>query len=232
MRQGGEQMVKLTYLGHACFILSNGRESLIFDPYINGNPGAGDLDPQNIEVNYVLVSHAHADHLGDAVEICQHNNAILISTFEVGNLCRSQGVSRIHTGHIGGRANFPFGYLRFTPALHGAGVAGGLACGFYVNFHQRGIYFAGDTGLFSDMRLLGQLEDIDYALLPIGDNYTMGPADARLAVEMLNPKVVIPMHYNTFELIRQDPYQFKAEVEARGKVRVEVMAPGDELELE
>lgn len=224
-------MVKLLYLGHSCFILSEGQESLIIDPYINGNPGAGDMDPQNITVDYVLVSHAHGDHLGDAVEICQRNNAVLISTFEVGNLCRSQGVSRIHTGHIGGRANFPFGYLRFTPALHGAGVAGGMACGFYINFHQKGIYFAGDTGLFSDMGLLGKLEEIDYALLPIGDNYTMGPADAALAVEMLKAKVVIPMHYNTHDLIRQDPLLFKAQVEANGASRVEVMKPGEELEL-
>jgi len=225
-------MVKLIYLGHSCFILSNDQESLIFDPHINGNPGAGDLDPQNINVNYVLVSHAHGDHLGDAVEICQHNNAVLVSTFEVGNLCRSQGVSRIHTGHIGGRVNFPFGYLRFAPALHGAGVAGGLACGFYVNFHQKGIYFAGDTGLFSDMKLLGELEEIDYALLPIGDNYTMGPSDAAIAVDFLKPKVVIPMHYNTFELIRQDPHLFKAQVEAKGQSRVEVMDPGMELVLD
>ncbi|HPZ22896.1 MAG TPA: metal-dependent hydrolase, partial [Bacillota bacterium] len=136
-----------------------------------------------------------------------------------------------HTGHIGGRANFPFGYLRFTPALHGAGVAGGLACGFYLNFHQTGIYFAGDTGLFSDMALLAKLENIDYALLPIGDNYTMGPSDAVLAVEMLRPRVVIPMHYNTNELIIQDPHLFKAAVEAKGLSRVEVMEPGQELEL-
>ncbi len=225
-------MVTLSYLGHSCFILSSKQDSLIFDPHINGNPGAGELDPQSIKVDYVLVSHAHADHLGDAVEICQQNNAVLVSTFEVGNLCRSQGVSRIHTGHIGGRVNFPFGYLRFTPALHGAGVAGGLACGFYVNFHRTGIYFAGDTGLFSDMKLLAQLEDINYALLPIGDNYTMGPADAALAVEMLRPRVVIPMHYNTFELICQDPLQFKDQVEAQGHARVMVMDPGDQVELE
>lgn len=224
-------MTKLLYLGHSCFILSNGGDRLIFDPYINGNPGAGDFTPLSLGVNYVLVSHAHGDHLGDAVEICQHNNAILISTFEVGNLCRSQGVSRIHTGHIGGRANFSFGYLRFTPALHGAGVAGGLACGFYLNFHQVGIYFAGDTGLFSDMALLAQLEHIDYALVPIGDNYTMGPSDAVQAVEMLQPRVVIPMHYNTNELIIQDPHIFKADVEAKGFSRVEVMEPGQELEL-
>ena len=224
-------MVKLLYLGHSCFILTNGQESLIFDPYINGNTGAGDVDPQKVAVDYVLVSHAHADHLGDAVEICQQTNATLISTFEVGNLCRSQGVSRIHTGHIGGRVNFPFGYLRFTPALHGAGVAGGMACGFYVNFHQKGIYFAGDTGLFSDMELLGRLEEIDYALLPIGDNYTMGPADAAIAVEMLKPKIVVPMHYNTFDLIRQDPQLFKAAVEEKGSSLVEVMDPGAELIL-
>ena len=224
-------MTKLLYLGHSCFVLSNGGDSVIFDPYINGNPGAGEHTPLSLKVNYVLVSHAHGDHLGDAVEICRHNNAVLVSTFEVGNLCRSQGVSRIHTGHIGGRANFPFGYLRFTPALHGAGVAGGLACGFYLNFHQTGIYFAGDTGLFSDMALLAKLENIDYALLPIGDNYTMGPSDAVLAVEMLRPRVVIPMHYNTNELIIQDPHLFKDDVEAKGLSRVEVMEPGQELEL-
>lgn len=225
-------MTTLHYLGHSCFLLSKGEDSLIFDPYINGNPGAGDRDPSSISVGYVLVSHAHGDHLGDAVEICQANNAVLVSTFEVGNYCRSQGVSRIHTGHVGGRANFPFGYLRFTPALHGAGVAGGLACGFYLNFHQTGLYFAGDTGLFSDLGLLAKLEQIDYALLPIGDNYTMGPADAALAAEMLKARVVIPMHYNTYDLIAQDPDLFKANVEAAGYSRVEVMKPGEKLILD
>ncbi len=224
-------MVKLVYLGHSCFILSHQQDSIIFDPYINGNAGAGKIAPADVNVDYVLVSHAHADHLGDAVEICQHSNAVLVSTFEVGNLCRSQGVSRIHTGHVGGRVNFPFGYLRFTPALHGSGVPGGLACGFYLNYHQVGIYFAGDTGLFSDMKLLGQLEDIDCALLPIGDNYTMGPADAEMAVQMLRPRVVVPMHYNTFEQIAQDPVLFKENVETNGLARVEVMAPGQELEI-
>lgn len=224
-------MIRLIYLGHSCFILTNGQETLILDPYINGNPGVGDLTPESIQADYVLVSHAHADHLGDAVDICTRNDAVLISTYEVGNLCRSQGVTRFHTGHVGGRGNFPFGYLRFTPALHGAGVAGGLACGFYLNYHRVGIYFAGDTALFSDMALLGKLEKIDYALLPIGDNYTMGPADAALAVEMLKPKVVVPMHYNTFELIRQDPHLFKAAVEERGLAAVEVLEPGQHLEL-
>lgn len=224
-------MAKLYYLGHSCFILSHEQDSVIFDPYINGNAGAGDLNPENIKVDYVLVSHAHADHLGDAVEICQKSNAVLVSTFEVGNLCRGKGVSRIHTGHVGGRVNFPFGYLRYTPALHGAGVAGGLACGFYLNYHQIGIYFAGDTGLFSDMKLLAELEDIDYALLPIGDNYTMGPADAEIAVDFIRPRVVVPMHYNTFEQIRQDPMRFKQAVEDKGLARVEVMAPGQELDL-
>lgn len=224
-------MARLVYLGHSCFLLRQDKETIIFDPYLNGNPGAAGWDPSQIEVDYVLVSHAHGDHLGDAVEICQNNNAVLVTTFEVGNYCRSQGVSRIHTGHVGGRSNFPFGYLRFTPALHGSGIAGGLACGFYLNFHRLGIYFAGDTGLFSDMALLAQLEQIDYALLPIGDNYTMGPSDAAVAVEMLKPRVVIPMHYNTNELIAQDPYLFKSNVEAGGVSQVLVMEPGQELVL-
>ena len=224
-------MAKLVYLGHSCFILTGDGDSLILDPYINGNPGAEGREPSSVSVDYVLVSHAHGDHLGDAVEICEHSNAVLVSTFEVGNFCRSQGVTRIHTGHIGGRVNFPFGYLRFTPALHGSGVAGGLACGFYLNFHQVGVYFAGDTGLFLDMELLARLEQIDYALLPIGDNYTMGPADALLAVEMLKPRIVVPMHYNTNELIAQDPYLFKTNVEARGLSKVEIMNPGQELAL-
>lgn len=224
-------MVKLIYLGHSCFILSHEQDSIIFDPYINGNAGAGNISPADVQVDYVLVSHAHADHLGDAVEICQNSNAVLVSTFEVGNLCRSKGVSRIHTGHVGGRVNFPFGYLRFTPALHGSGVAGGLACGFYLNYHQVGIYFAGDTALFSDMKLLGQLEEIDYALLPIGDNYTMGPADAEMAVEFLQPQVVVPMHYNTFEQIVQDPRDFKKTIEKKGLAKVAIMAPGQEMDI-
>ena len=222
-------MAQLRYYGHSCFQLLQNGTSLLFDPFFSNNP-LNTVNPDTIACNYILVSHAHADHLGDTVPIAQRTGATVISSAEIAHLCEQQDC-KAHAMHIGGKHDFEFGTVRITPAFHGAGVPGGHACGFIVHFFGTIVYFAGDTSLFSDMELLGRLEKIDYALLPIGDNYTMGPADAVEAVGMLKPRIVIPIHYNTWPLIAQSPEKFKAAVEARFPTLVQILPPGGTLAL-
>ncbi|MCX7780516.1 MAG: metal-dependent hydrolase [Negativicutes bacterium] len=217
--------VSLIYYGHAVFALEKGDTTLIFDPYLSGNPWKV-AAAEEIDTDYILVSHAHQDHLGDTVAIAKRTGAMVVTTAELARMLKEQGVA-VHPMGIGGKRAFDFGYVRVTPALHGSGIPGGEACGFVVSFFGVKVYFAGDTGLFGDMALLGQLEKIDYALLPIGDNYTMGAEDAVLAVGMLKPKMVIPMHYNTNPLIKQSPEEFKQAVEKKLGIPVMVMQPGE-----
>ena len=221
-------MVTFKYIHHACFILENGQDAIIFDPFLDGNPG--NIKPQDIKVSHVFVSHNHGDHLGSAYEIAKNNNATFVSTAEVSGAATAAGVKAISM-HLGGTKKLPFGKIRITPAFHGSGIAGGHACGFIVDFYGSHIYFAGDTCVFGDMALLPKLEKIDYAILPIGDNFTMGPEDAKMAVELLGVKKVIPVHYNTWPIIAQDPQKFKKAVEDAGLAQVFVVAPGESLEL-
>lgn len=222
-------MTSLKFLGHACFQLTHDNVSILFDPFITDNPFKV-AQLQDIQCNYILVSHGHFDHLGDAIELAKQNNATIISTAEIAGLCGKEGC-QTHAMHIGGKHTFDFGYVRITPAFHGAGVEGGHACGFIVNFFGRIIYFAGDTSLFGDMALLGRLEKIDYALLPIGDNFTMGPSDAVEAAAMLKPQTVIPMHYNTWPVIAQSPLEYKNTIEDRLNIPVNIVNPGETINL-
>ncbi len=222
-------MITLKFHGHACFQLTYNHISLLFDPFFTGNPKAA-ITPDEINCNYILTSHGHDDHLGDTISIAKRTGATVIATAEIAKLCNDQGCAT-HAMHIGGKHAFDFGYVRITLAFHGSGVPGGHACGFIVNFFGKTIYFAGDTGIFGDMSLLGRLENIDYALLPIGDNYTMGPSDAAEAANLLKTGNVIPMHYNTWPLIAQDPTAFKKDVEDRFKIPVHIVNPGEEITL-
>ena len=222
-------MPKLKYLGHACFLLHDGKNALIIDPFLTGNPVAATTADQ-INCQYILVSHGHEDHLGDAVSIAKRTGATIISTAEIARACGEKG-AEVHAMHLGGKHSFDFGYVRITPAFHGAGIPGGHACGFIINFYGKIVYHAGDTAIFGDMALLGRLEAIDVALLPIGDNFTMGPSDAAEAANLLQPKRVIPMHYNTWPLIAQSPENFKLDVETRFKIPVQILKPGDTFTL-
>jgi L-ascorbate metabolism protein UlaG (beta-lactamase superfamily) len=222
-------MTCLKFLGHACFQLTHEKTSIIFDPFLTNNP-FNIAQPQDIQCNYIFVSHGHSDHLGDTIQLAKQNDATVIATAEIAGLCEKQGC-KTHAMHIGGKHTFDFGYVRITPAFHGSGVEGGHACGFIVNFFGRIIYFAGDTSLFGDMALLGRLEKIDYALLPIGDNYTMGPSDAVEAAALLKPKIVIPMHYNTWPVIAQSPLEYKQAVEQQLSIPVQIVNPGETLTI-
>jgi L-ascorbate metabolism protein UlaG (beta-lactamase superfamily) len=222
--------MKVTFLGHACFLFEDSGTTIMTDPFLSGNPQAA-ARPAEVSPQYILVSHAHNDHLGDAVDIATRAGSIIISTAEVGRMCDEKGAKTVGM-HIGGKRQFDFGFVRVAPAFHGSGVAGGHACGFIFSLGGKIAYFAGDTGLFGDMELLGHLEKIDLALLPIGDNYTMGMDDAVIAVGFLKPKVAVPMHYSTWPHIKADPLEWKKKVEAAvPSTEVMVVGPGQSIEI-
>lgn len=223
-------MATLTYYGHACFSLNDGTHTLLFDPFLTGNPQAA-IPASDLHADYVLLTHGHSDHLGDAIPIARRCNATIIAPFELAKYCERRGAA-VHDMGIGGSYKFPFGRVKLTQAVHGSALVTddrieylGNPCGFLVRFAERTIYNTGDTGLFGDMALIGRLYKPDIAVLPIGDNYTMGIADAVEAVRMIKPKVAIPVHYNTFPVIMQDPQEFVKQV---GKsARCVVLKPGD-----
>ena len=222
-----------TWFGHATLGLETGGFKLLIDPYFSGNPSVK-IKANQVEADYILVTHGHGDHIGDTVEIAKRCSALVISNAEISSWLRKQGV-KTHAQHIGGGYQHPFGYLKLTTALHGSslpdGSNGGNPAGFLLTTNEnKKIYMAGDTGLFGDMKLIGE-EGLDLAVIPIGDNYTMGPADALRAVKLLNPKAVIPIHFNTFDLIRQDPQAWAERVEAETDTKVHLMQPGDTYPL-
>lgn len=220
--------MKINFIGHACFMIEEGNHSLIIDPFISGNPMAK-VNVDELKPTHILISHAHGDHLGDTVELAKKTKAKVYTTNELGGELRDEGVDAI-SGHIGGKVKTEFGSIKYFQAFHGSGLSGGFACGFVIDIGGKKIYHAGDTGLTKDMELLGD-EDIDLAMLPIGDFYTMGPEDAVKAVKMIKPKYVIPMHYNTFPPIQQDPDAFARSVTEETKTKAIVLKPGDVFEL-
>lgn len=220
---------KLTWYGHAALGLETDGHKLIVDPFLNGNPAAS-ISPDAVEADFILISHGHGDHVGDSVAIAQRTKALVISVNEIAVWFGNKGLEA-HGQHIGGGFKYPFGYLKLTLALHGSelpdGSSGGNPCGFLLTTNDgKKIYLAQDTGLFGDMKLIGE-EGIDLALLPIGDNFTMGPEDALRAVKLVRPKVVIPIHYNTFDLIAQDADAWAERVTQETDTKAVVLKPGE-----
>ncbi len=223
-------MLKITFLGHACFLLDDGSTKILTDPFLSGNPLAA-AGPEDVEADYIFVSHGHGDHVGDTEAIARRCGSIVGGPVEMtGALFGKKGIDTI-PGNIGGRTELPFGSVKLVPAIHGSGVPGALACGFVFEIGGKKVYFAGDTALTKDMELLSE-EDIDAALLPIGDVYTMGPEDAAKAAWMIRPKLVIPMHYGTFPIIEQTADSFCMFMQQRAAgIPVRVLSPGESLEL-
>ncbi|MCK6559194.1 metal-dependent hydrolase [candidate division KSB1 bacterium] len=223
--------MKLVFLGHSCFLLETGTHRLLLDPFLTGNPVAA-VKAEEVACDFILISHGHGDHVGDAVAIARRTGALIIANHEIATFCGRQGVPS-HGMSIGGSHGFPFGRVKLTIAHHGSGYETdngflylGSPAGFLLSAEDQVVYHAGDTGLFLDMQLIGQMNAIDVALLPIGDNYTMGVADAAKAVAFLQPRIAIPMHYNTFPVIAADPREFADRV-AGTKTRVVILKPGE-----
>jgi len=217
-------LLTYNYYGHACFQLDDGTTKLLFDPFLTGNPLAT-ISEKDVQADYVLVTHAHGDHIGDASSIVVRTGAKCIGIPEImefGNPDETIGMN------LGGTVKLPFGFVRMVPALHSSGIGGGVACGFVVGIGGKVVYFAGDTALFSDMKLIGARDKIDYAILPIGGHYTMDPVDAAKAVELLGAANAIPLHYNTWPVIKQNPEDF---VKAVKGAKVHVVKPGESIEL-
>jgi L-ascorbate metabolism protein UlaG (beta-lactamase superfamily) len=225
---------KVTWLGHASFALGIDQHKILIDPFLSDNPASA-ATPDDVEADFIIVSHGHFDHIGDTVPIAKRTGALVISNFEIGNWLREQGVENVHQQHIGGGYIYPFGYLKLTIAHHGSGLPdgsyGGSPAGLLITLQDgKKIYFACDTALFYGMKLIGE-EGIDLAVLPIGDNFTMGPDDALRAVKLVEPRVVIPVHYDTWDLIAQDPAAWAKRVEAETDATCVVISPGESYEL-
>ncbi|MBT8378619.1 MAG: metal-dependent hydrolase [Ignavibacteria bacterium] len=225
--------MKLRYFSHSAFQLTtNSGTKILIDPFITGNP-TSPVKSEEVSADYIILTHAHGDHLGDAFSIADKGKVTFICVNELAEYCKSKGYNA-HNMHIGGGFNFDFGRVKFTIAHHGSQTPdnfyAGEPAGVIVSADGKNVYHTGDTGLFYDMKLIGEMTPIDYMLLPIGDNFTMGITDAVKAAQLTSPKVAIPMHYSTFPVIEADPHEFKKNVEVKG-IKSRVLQFGEEIEL-
>lgn len=226
-------MTTFTWLGHATCLFHMNDLNVLVDPFLTNNPLAA-AKADDVPADFILVSHGHGDHVDDVEAIAKRTGALIITNNEIAAYYAQKGF-KTYGQHIGGGHMHPFGHLKFTQAVHGSGMPdgfhGGTAAGFLLTTPEgKNIYLACDTGLFGDMALIGE-EGVDLAVLPIGDNFTMGPDDALRAVKLLQPKRVMPYHYSTWEVIEQDPQAWVQRAKKETKADAFMMQPGDSLEL-
>lgn len=229
--------MKVTFFGHATCLLETSEHKLLIDPFFKDNPLC-DVDPADVKCDFILLTHGHFDHVADAVEIAKANDATVIANFELAAWLEKQGLEKVHPLHIGGGADFPFGRAQLTIAFHGSSIPGedglpiylGQPAGILIKADGKTFYHAGDTALTMEFELLAKRHPIDFAMLPIGDNFTMGIDDALVALEMLKPKHVVPVHYNTFPYIEVDPEVFAEGARKQG-VEPHVMKCGDTVDF-
>jgi L-ascorbate metabolism protein UlaG (beta-lactamase superfamily) len=229
--------LNILFHGHSCFQISDGEHSLLIDPFISGNSLAV-TKPEEIKTEYILLTHGHPDHILDTVPIAKANDATVIATFELSTYMGWQGL-KTRAVNIGGRLSLGFAELQMVQAFHSSGIIdekeqkiiyAGMPGGFLIHWNGKTILHTGDTSLFSDMKLIGERNAIDVAFIPIGDVFTMGPDDAAVAAEWLQAKCVVPMHYDTFPPIAQQPDRFVQLLSERG-IEGKVLQPGQSLQL-
>ena len=233
----GGFIMKLSFHGQSAIYLEANNKKVIVDPFISGNE-LSDLDADNLEVDYIILTHGHGDHFGNTVELAKKNNATVIGSAEVGDyLSTNKGHDNVRPMNIGGKVDFDFGSVKFVQAFHsssltddnGVPVYLGMPMGVILEVEGKTIYHTGDTGLFSDMKLIADRHPVDVCFIPIGDNFTMGIDDASYAInEFIQPKITVPIHYDTFPYIEQDPEEFKSAVNVG---EVQIVKPGEDVEL-
>lgn len=205
--------LEITFLGHAAFTFTHGDHTLAVDPFLSGNPTAeaAGLTKESINPTHIALTHGHADHVGDTLEIGTRCGSQLIAAFEICEWAAKLGHEAVNPGNPGGRVETDFGWVAFTHAFHSSSFEGeymGMPCGLVLNIGGKTIYHTGDTGLFSDMALIGELYEPDVVILPIGDRFTMGPELANRAAQMVKAPLAIPCHYGTWDIIDVDPARF------------------------
>jgi len=224
---------ELTWLGHGTWSIATGGHHVLLDPFLDDSPVAP-VKADEVKADFILVSHGHFDHTADVEKIARRTGATVVGCFEICEWFRAKGIDRVHPMNIGGGCAFPFGWVKMTPAVHSSmlpdGANGGVAAGFLVSLPEGLVYFACDTGLFGDMGLIGTA-GIDLAVLPVGDNFTMGPGDAVEAVKLLQPKRVVPVHVGTWPLIEQDVGAWAERVKEETTAEAVVLQPGGKIEL-
>jgi L-ascorbate metabolism protein UlaG (beta-lactamase superfamily) len=219
----------IRFLGHACFELVDGDTRVLIDPFLTGNPKAP-LEASELEPTHILLTHGHADHWGDVEDIAKRTGARCVGIVELARELEGKGFENVDDPNIGGTSELPGGWVRLVPAWHTSTTPSGTVntpAGLVISLGGTVVYHLGDTALFSDMRLVGQRDAVDVALMPIGGHYTMDRHDAVTAAELIGASTVIPCHYNTFPAVETDAEAFKSEVESRTGSRVKLIDPGE-----